>query len=454
MKKIKLLATLVLMIIIITTLTIISIATTGVVNDNDIKIRREPKNTSTIIDLLKEGDKVEILEKLDGWYKVKAKTELGKITGYVVKEQVDVEEKANQDVEEKETVEEIAQEKVEQTVETKPIVQQNIEIKEDSEYTLIHEIKIKSLPLIYSTEKAQITGNIKIVEIINDWARVECDTNIGWIRNNVLKEALTQNENVVDESNTELEQQTQPEQTPEIKPDKQEENKDFQITEMNKVGYVKTEGLKVRKGPSTDYEEITSLSKNTEVKITGKTGTWYRINLDGKDAYLSSKYISDSKIVETTSRSGSSLKNEVQQVSTPSANEKTEGAGTTGISGTAVVEYAKTYLGCKYVSGGTSPEGGFDCSGFTQYVYKNFGITINRISRDQYKNGVAVGKSDLQPGDLVMFNDGGNTKINHVGIYIGDGNFIHASNPKTGVKISPLTSSYYQVRYVGARRVI
>ena len=451
MKKIKLLATFVLMIITMTTFTMISRATTGKVNDNEIKIRREPKETSTIIDLLNEGDEVEILEQLDGWYKVKAKTELGKITGYVVKELVDVEEKTNQDVEKEETV----GEKVEQT----PIVQQNIEIKEDSEYTLVHEIKIKSLPLIYSTAKSQITGNIKIVEIINDWARVESDTSSGWIRNNLLKGALITTEEVVtEEPKTESEPQpkpeTQPEKVPETKPEKQEEIKEPEITEMNKVGYVKTEGLKVRKGPSTNYEEITSLSKNYQVKITGKTGNWYRINLNGQVAYLSAKYISDTKVPETTSRDGSTLKNETPQVTTPSTPEKTEQPVATGISGVAVVEYAKQYLGCNYVSGGTTPTGGFDCSGFTKYVYKNFGITLNRISRDQFKNGVAVQKSDLQPGDLVMFNNGGNTAINHVGIYIGDGNFIHASNPKTGVKISPLTSSYYQVRYVGARRVI
>ena len=447
MKKIKLLATFVLMIMTMTTFTIISRATTGIVNDDAIKIRREPNDKSTIIDLLNEGDEVEILEQVDGWYKVKAKTELGKITGYISKELVDVEEKTNQETEVEEKTDQNVDvvEKVEETT----TAQSNVEIKENSEYTLLHEIKIKILPLIYSKEKTQITGNIKIVEIINDWARVESDTGSGWIRNNVLKGALTRKEEVVSEGpKTELE--PQPEQETETKPEIKEEVKEPEITEMNKVGYVKTDGLRVRTGPSTDNEEITSLSKNAEVKITGKTGNWYRIKLNGKIGYVSAKYISDTKVHETTSRSGNTLKEE-----TPGVPETTQPAqSTSGTTGAAVVEYAKQYLGCKYVSGGTSPSGGFDCSGFTQYVYKNFGITINRISRDQFKNGVAVEKSDLQPGDLVMFNNGGNTAIGHVGIYIGDGNFIHASNKKSGVKISPLTSSYYQARYVGARRVI
>ena len=126
---------------------------------------------------------------------------------------------------------------------------------------------------------------------------------------------------------------------------------------------------------------------------------------------------------------------------------------TSGTTGTAIVEYAKQYLGYKYVSGGASPSKGFDCSGFTQYVYKHFGISVNRTSGAQINNGIAVQKSDLQPGDLVVFNNDANTKIGHVGIYIGDGNFIHASNPSDGVKITTLTSGYYHQRYVGARRV-
>ena len=110
-------------------------------------------------------------------------------------------------------------------------------------------------------------------------------------------------------------------------------------------------------------------------------------------------------------------------------------------------------MGYKYKSGGASPSTGFDCSGFTTYVYKHFGISLNRSSKDQIKNGVAVEKNNLQPGDLVIFNNDANTKIGHVGIYIGDGNFIHASNPKGGVKITTLLSGYYKIRYVGARRV-
>lgn len=100
----------------------------------------------------------------------------------------------------------------------------------------------------------------------------------------------------------------------------------------------------------------------------------------------------------------------------------------------AVVVYAAKFLGTRYVWGGTTPSG-FDCSGFTKYVYGHFGINLNRVSRDQAQQGMKVSKSELKPGDLVFFG----SPIHHVGIYVGNNMFIHA--PRTGdvVRISPLT---------------
>ena len=120
----------------------------------------------------------------------------------------------------------------------------------------------------------------------------------------------------------------------------------------------------------------------------------------------------------------------------------------------AIAVFALQYLGMPYVYGGSSPQTGFDCSGFTTYVFRNFGVSLNRSSKDQIKNGTAVSKSNLQPGDIVIFKNQGKTAIGHVGIYIGSGNFIHAANKKEGVVITALSSSYYSQRYVGARRVI
>ena len=226
-------------------------------------------------------------------------------------------------------------------------------------------------------------------------------------------------------------------------------------------------GLNIRKEPTTSSEAIHSLSFNSKVKITGEIDGWYRIDYNDQIGYVSQKYVSDTKLPETTARGGydrttaSSEENTVanqeaveeNQVETEEEQEE-ESTASASSEGNDVVEFAKKYLGYKYVAGGSSPSTGFDCSGFTTYVFRNFGVSLNRSSKDQIKNGTAVSKSNLQPGDIVIFKNRGKTAIGHVGIYIGSGNFIHAANKKEGVVITALSSSYYSQRYVGARRVI
>ncbi|CAM4520815.1 cell wall-associated NlpC family hydrolase [Paenibacillus endophyticus] len=111
-------------------------------------------------------------------------------------------------------------------------------------------------------------------------------------------------------------------------------------------------------------------------------------------------------------------------------------------------------IGSPYKSGGTTSRG-FDCSGFTSYVFDKMGIELPRTSGSQAKSGSKVAKADLIPGDLVFFDTvgGNNSTVSHVGIYIGDGKFAHSSSSR-GVVTDKLSSSYYEDRYVTARRVM
>ncbi|MEK4848846.1 C40 family peptidase [Paenibacillus sp. FSL H7-0756] len=108
-------------------------------------------------------------------------------------------------------------------------------------------------------------------------------------------------------------------------------------------------------------------------------------------------------------------------------------------------------IGTKYVSGGTSTNG-FDCSGFTMYVFDKIGINLPHQSGSQYQMGTAVSRDEMRPGDLVFFNTNGKG-VSHVGVYVGDGEFAHASSSR-GVTISSLSDSYYVNRYVGAKRIM
>ena len=202
-------------------------------------------------------------------------------------------------------------------------------------------------------------------------------------------------------------------------------------------GLVQTGGstLNVRSGPDTSYSKVTSLSNGAVVTIVGIDNGWYKVKTSGGSVgYVSSEYMITCK---------------------DSAGSRGDGTVVAAASslGQQVVDYAKQFLGVPYVYGGNGPNS-FDCSGFTTYVFRHFGYTLNRTATGQLSNGVSVSKSELQPGDLVFFKDGGSKPVSHVGIYIGGGQFIHASTSTYEVRINDLNSGYYNGVYVYARRVL
>ena len=120
----------------------------------------------------------------------------------------------------------------------------------------------------------------------------------------------------------------------------------------------------------------------------------------------------------------------------------------------SLVDTALEYRGLPYCWGGTTPEEGFDCSGLALAVYRLHGFKLPRTSREQFSIGIPVTRDDLEPGDLVFFATRGGRRVSHVGIYIGDGHFIHAPAVNKNIRIDALDSRYYRMRYLGARRYV
>ena len=213
----------------------------------------------------------------------------------------------------------------------------------------------------------------------------------------------------------------------------------FSISGSAKLGNGKVTGndVNVRSAASTSASRLGSLNKGDVVAVTGIDNGWYKISTNGVTGYVSSDYM------VTCKDSAGSRGDGATAVATASSSSL----------GQQVVDYAKQYLGCPYVYGGNGPSS-FDCSGYTSYVYRHFGYTLNRTASTQLSNGTSVSKSELQPGDLVFFKYNTSKAASHVGIYIGGGQFIHASTNTYTVKIDDLTRGHYANVYVGARRIL
>ena len=197
-------------------------------------------------------------------------------------------------------------------------------------------------------------------------------------------------------------------------------------TTTEKDGYIKGNNVRFRSGASMSASILGEYNYGTALKITGVSGDWTAVTINGQAGYVYSQYVAEGTIAVSGGGNSSDLGNQIAQ-------------------------YALQYVGYPYVWGGTTPAG-FDCSGFVQYVYKQFGYTLNRIACDQALNGVAVDINALQPGDVLCFYSGSNY-IGHVGIYIGYNKFVHASTSTTGVIISELSGYYYNRGFL-ARRIV
>lgn len=209
---------------------------------------------------------------------------------------------------------------------------------------------------------------------------------------------------------------------------------------FNALGSVTGDRVNIREKPNTTSDILATYSQDTVMTVIGINNGWYKVRHDGFTGYIRSDLMD---IISGYRSAASSVP--VTYSSAPQANPSL---------GQQIVDLALSFIGTKYVYGGASPSG-FDCSGLVTYVYKNFGISVTRTASGQFRdNGVRIEKSDLAPGDLVFFSSDSNSGIAHVGIYIGDDEFVHSSRNGIGVIISRLDSAYYIRMWYGAKRLI
>lgn len=263
------------------------------------------------------------------------------------------------------------------------------------------------------------------------------------------------------------------------------------------VGCTTGSSLRMRSEASTSSSIVTQLDKDAPVAILGKQEGWYYVNYNGKTGYVSADFIIEDQdgVFTTNGRVNTDGVNVRAEASTDAAVVTTLGAdeyltvngfangwyavtceyGSTGYvrsdfldlttqtagssAASGVAAIAKQYLGTRYVYGGASPSG-FDCSGFTMYVFKQVGVSLPHSATSQWQSGKGekiTSISSLQEGDLVFFCDPSRSKgkaCSHAGIYIGGGQFIHSSSSSSGgVIISSLTSGYYNTYFVGGMRI-
>ena len=215
-------------------------------------------------------------------------------------------------------------------------------------------------------------------------------------------------------------------------------------------GYIAGNNVRMRDGASMSAGIITELFYGNRVSITACFGEWTAVIYEGQSGYVYSQFVREGSLqIEGSTVTGSAYAapgSEQPQDQTP------ELSGSSYEKGQQIAQYALQFLGYDYCWGGKDPSTGFDCSGLVYYVYSQFGYTLNRVAQDQARNGVAVSADALQPGDILCFYSG-SSYIGHVGIYIGDGKFVHAQNSATGVVITDLNGHYGQ-RGFEARRIV
>ncbi len=474
------------------TMTICSNAATVEVTAETLNVRKEPSTSSEVIAMLSEGVECDLLGEEGNWYKVKYKN----YTGYVSKDYAKLigennenqtnnnqntqTENENNNLESNSEQENNSQEENNTQTNQNSNTQEN---NDEDEITVTYKklnknTDIKLLPLIHSSKIGSIKSGTQVIFITeaSGWSYVQTDSISGWVRSDALSE-----KNVVTSSSSQ--------------------------NNTGKTAYVNESRVNLRTGAGTSNSIIKVVTLNTEVTIIQDEGEWCKVKAGNDTGYILKEYLSSSKtvtsrnstvsrteetekIVETVSNkentnnetttkkedtnTSNKTSSTITKTNTTSSDKKESNTNTASknssttsskktetennkTKGTDIVAYAQKYLGYKYVYGGDGSNNTFDCSGFTMYVFKHFGINLAHGANAQYNSGKGkkISKqSDLQVGDIVFLTDYETGKgIGHCGIYLGNGNFIHASTTTYTVTISSLNTMYKGRFYAGLRLI-
>ena len=459
-------------ILILVNITIVNAKTVEITTET-LNLRKEASTESNIVAQISIGEECEVLGEEGDWYKVKYKD----YTGYISKEYAKVigdneEETSNEDTTTGENDTSLTEKTEEQQNETENV--SNTTDKNSNQGKLNKKSDIKIVPLINSSNIDTLGKDEKVTVIneINGWSYIQTDTISGWIRteNITIQEATTNSDDKENNTDDSKKDDTNTDNNSSNTDNEKETTDDSKANTFEAKTMYAKDYINIRKEPSTNADKLMVVSTNTALKVIGEEGDWYKVSTSEGNAYVSKGVVSDKKVtvtnrgdVDRTETNTGSETSKKETTTTPASKE--EVSTSSSIKTSEIVSYAKKFLGVPYVYGGASSSG-FDCSGFTMYVYNHFGISMRHGAQAQAKLGTAI-KTDksskssllnnLKAGDLVFFLDYETMdEIGHCGIYIGNGNFIHASSGSGYcVKInSLLPGEYYNTRYCAARRIV
>lgn len=342
-----------------------------------LRLRAGPGTSFEVLSVLYEGQELDVLEKQEGWAKVK----VGELEGWVFAEYLSC-------------IKQLAV---------------------DAEF-----LRLRSEPSLDSEviDQAPYGTSLSVLEEREDWCKVIYHDQVGWMKREFL----------VDPSKID----------PELLETRDEEPTALKV--------VTVESLNVRSGPGTDFPKIGNLNGGTFVTVLKDQGDWSLIEFQGGEAWVFNEYLSDTNPQEL-----------VESLGGPSISEITTSPGSSSAAsstgGSLVVQVAEKYLGVPYVWGGSSPEEGFDCAGFVKYVFGELGIPLPHGAEAISNYGTPVAFEDLQPGDVIFFQNTYRYGVSHLGIWVGNNTFIHAPEPGSVVSYEEL-KGFYLSHYWGARRLI